>query len=472
MFCGIALFVGLLVLPAPEAIGPIGWHVLAVAGLMLAWWVSEAVPIPVTALTPVVLLPALEVMPIKEVTASYGHPIVFLFMGGFIIALALEKWKLHLRIALYIVRFTGTRATGILGGFMLATAFLSMWVSNTATTVMMLPIALSVLQLLDEHNKQGNRFAIALLLGVAFAANIGGTATIIGTPPNAVFAGFLSTQYGFEVNFLSWIVVGGPFMLVMLFLTWLLLTRLFKLPQIGHIEGSGHVIETQWQSLGKVTQQEKIVAVIFCTTAALWIGKNMLPFEVSDTSIAIFGALSFFFVPVDLKKGQFLLAWEDTKALPWGILLLFGGGLNLAGAMSKSGLVELIGQNIAFFHAYGFLALALAVIIVVIFLTECMSNLALITVMLPVVALVSLQFDVNPLILTVGATLGASCAFMLPMATPPNAIVFSSGHMHVADMMKAGIWLNLLSLVVITGLMYTLIPMAFDVPLTAFTNAQ
>jgi sodium-dependent dicarboxylate transporter 2/3/5 len=473
MFLGPGLLLAILATPAPEAISEEGWKVIAVAALMLSWWISEAVPIPVTALTPIVTFPLLDVMPIKQVTASYGHPIVFLFLGGFVIALAMQKWQLHLRIALYIVRLTSTRATGILAGFMIATAFLSMWVSNTATTVMMLPIVLSVLDLLEDKNPLKHaKLATALLLGVAFAANIGGTATIIGTPPNAILAGFVFDQYGLEITFLSWFVVGMPFMLVMLFLTWILLVFLFGLKSFGEIEGSEEVIAHKWELLGSPSKQEKITAAIFVSTAALWMGKSLLPFSLTDTTIAMIGALAFFFVPVNLKKSDFLLNWEDSKQLPWGILLLFGGGLNLAGAMSISGLVGLVGENIAFFQQYGFFVLALVVVFVVMFMTEGMSNLALIAVMLPVISAVSLQFEVNPLVLTVAATLASSCAFMLPMATPPNAIVFSSGHLRIIDMMKVGVWVNVLSISVIMVLVFTLVPMVFDQPLSMFIGAR
>lgn len=478
-FLGIGLFILLNILPNPEFISPLGWDVLAVAALMLTWWVTEAVPLPVTALIPIVLYPTMGIMDIKPVTASYGNPIIFLFFGGFVIALAMEKWSLHLRIALSIVRKTGTNATGVIGGFMIATAFLSMWMSNTATTVMMLPIAVSVLELFktNSNNKEHARFAIALLLGVAFAANIGGTATIIGTPPNAILASYFSDQYGYEISFLSWAMVGIPFVLVMLAVSWFLLVRLFGIHSLAKVEEASEMIEQRWRDLGRISWQEKMVFVVFVSAASLWIGKGLLGYilpvdKLSDTTIAVAAAILFFLIPSRTEKGKFLLDWEDTKKLPWGILLLFGGGVNLASAMNQSGIVELIGGQLSGFHQYGIFFLGLGVVLTVLFLTECMSNFALITIMIPVVALISLQFDMNPLILTIGATLASSCAFMLPMATPPNAIVFSSGYIRVKDMVRIGVVLNLIAVGMVVLLSNTLIPVIFDEPLEIFTSLK
>lgn len=473
LILGLGFFFTILALPAPEAIGDKGWSVFAVIGLMLTWWVAESVPIPVTALTPIITFPLLDLMPIKQVTSTYGHPIVFLFLGGFLIAVAMQKWQLHIRIALYIVRLTGTKATGILGGFMIATAFLSMWVSNTATTIMMLPIALSVLELLkNKCPKQHARFAIAMLLSIAFSANIGGTATIIGTPPNAILAGFLGDKFGFEVTFLKWFMVGMPFMLIMLFLLWRAMIFFFKLNELGKIEGSEQVIAHKWEMLGKIGRQEKLTFIVFVATAASWMFKGAFPFEITDTAIAMIGGLSLFFIPINLKKSEFLLSWEDSKDLPWGILLLAGGGLNLAAAMSDSGIVVTLGEHLTLFHEYGFFFLALVILIAVVFMTESMSNMALLSVMLPVIVAISLQLDLNPLVLTVAAALASSCAFMLPMATPPNAIVFSSGHIRIVDMVKVGIWLNFIAIGVVMLLIYTLIPAVFSESLTLVTLPQ
>jgi len=481
---GLLLFFILLAMPTPDSLSDQGWKVVAIAVLMLCWWVGEAVPIPVTAMLPIVLFPVLDVMPIAKVTTSYGHPIVFLFMGGFILALAMERWRLHLRIALSIIRLTGTSANGIIAGFMLATAFLSMWMSNTATTVMMLPIALSVIQLLFGQNDaslkqatpQQKRFALSLMLAVAFAANIGGTATLTGTPPNAIFAGALSSQFGYDISFADWMLIGVPFASVLLALCWIILVHVVYPSRLGNIEGADEMLEKQWQSLGKMSRQEKFVLIIFSGTALLWIFKSALVSllndmfalqlnqkNFTDTGVAMFAALLLFILPLDRRCSQFILKWEDMKNFPWGILLLFGGGLSLAGAMGKSGLVDVVGGQIAPLAEHGVLILVFAIVLVVLMFTECMSNLALITIFLPVLFGIALDIGEDPLLLAIPATLAASCAFMLPMATPPNAIVFASGHIRMPQMVRVGIVLNIIAVLLIVTFMPTLVAWVFGV---------
>ena len=479
LLLGIIVFITLLNVPAPDAIGANGWHVIAVISLMLIWWVSEAVPIAVTALLPIVLFPVLGVLPLKTITANYGHPIVFLFFGGFVIAIAMQKWNLHKRIALSVVRRTGVHANGIILGFMLATAFLSMWISNTATTVMMLPIAVCVLALIaknntnNECNGKGDRFALSLMIAVAFAANIGGTATLTGTPPNAIFAAFIEDSFGIVIDYYSWMMVGVPFAICLLFITWFLLCFVIYPSGFGEIEGADELIEKEYQQLGKMSYEEKAVLLIFSSVALAWIFKSFIPIpNLQDAMISIMGAIILFLIPIkghNLLKSQstkFLLCWDDMKALPWGILLLFGGGLSVAGAMRDSGVIQIIGDEIASFKDLGVLMVLLISVSAVLLLTELMSNLALITIFLPVLVVIAASIGQDQFLLTIPATLASSCAFMLPMATPPNAIVFSSGYIRIAQMVKAGIVVNISSILLIMLFAYSVIPYVFDIGFT------
>ncbi|MFT7098821.1 MAG: sodium-dependent dicarboxylate transporter 2/3/5 [Rickettsiales bacterium] len=470
----IFIFFILLAIPAPEIIGSQGWRVLTIVTLMLIWWIGEVVPIAITALLPIILFPILGIVPLKEVTANYGHPIIFLFFGGFTIAIAMKKWNLNTRIALGIVRKTGTHANGIIFGFMLATAFLSMWLSNTATTVMMLPIAISILALITNDQPQPKlsiqtkRFALSLMLGIAFAANIGGTATLTGTPPNAILAGFIENSYGFTIEYGTWMLVGLPFAATMLLACWAMICFVAYPNRLGHIAGAGDVINKKYAELGKISYNEIAVLIVFASTALLWIFKGLLPFAIKDAGIAIAAAVSFFLIPRQDKKG-FLLQWKndpksnDMQDMPWGILLLFGGGLSIAGAMRNSGLIEVIGSEIGNFSTFNVFGILIICFCIALLLTEIMSNLALITIFLPVVAGIALNLGENPLLFTIGVTLASSCAFMLPIATPPNAIVFSSGHIRVPQMVKIGIMMNILSILLITLFSYTVISYVFGI---------
>lgn len=475
----IGLFLGVGVFSAMLLMGPLfgfeeaAWRVLSIAALMLVWWVSEAVPIAVTAILPMILLPTLQVYGMQTAAAPYASPIIFLFMGGFMLALAMEKWMLHRRIALTIVRFTGTNANGIILGFMLATGFLSMWISNTATTVMMLPIGVSVIDLLrsgqDEQDKGTAAFAISLMIGIAYAANIGGTATIIGTPPNVVFSGFIERTYDIDISFAKWIAFALPFALTLLLLTYLVLTRLIFRNGLGRFEGAQSLIRSQLKELGKISLPEKRTLIVFLITAMAWIFRKQINIqlgldkaagdqEITDAMIAMFATVALFIFPVEWKKGRFLLDWADTQRLPWGILLLFGGGLSLADALKSVGLIDMIGEQFTDTAATGFWIL-LGLTAVSLFLTEIMSNVALVTVFLPVVGAIAVGMELDPVLFCIPVTLAASCAFMLPMSTPPNAIVFASGYLKIADMAKAGFWLNLIAILLIACLTHWILPM-------------
>jgi sodium-dependent dicarboxylate transporter 2/3/5 len=460
----------MLLLPPPEGLALAPWRVAAVAMLLAIFWLSEAAPISVTALLPIVLFPTLGVSTIEAAAAPYANPIVFLFLGGFIIALAIERWNLHRRIALTVLSKVGAREDLQIGGFMIATAALSMWVSNTATAALMLPVALSVVPRLADGSvdpaKRG--FAVALLLAVAYGASIGGVATLIGTPPNALLAGFMSETYGVQIGFAQWMLLGLPLSLVMLLLCWLMLTRwLFPVAQ-QELPGARAAIREELRKMGPASIAEKRVAVVFGLTALLWITRPVLSsqfpaLQLSDTTIAVVGALSLFFIPNGIRKNEFILTWEYAERLPWGVLLLFGGGLSLAAGVAGSGLAEWIGSELSGLQGWPVFLLVLTVTVLIIFLTELTSNIATSATFLPVVAALAVSLGQNPLLLAIPAVLAASCAFMLPVATPPNAIVFGSGHLTIPQMVRAGIWLNLIGVVVILAAVYLLTNVVFGV---------
>jgi sodium-dependent dicarboxylate transporter 2/3/5 len=460
---GVAVFAALLVLPAPEGLAIAPWRVAAVAALLAIFWLTEAVPISVTALLPIVLFPTLGVTTVTEATAPYADPIVFLFLGGFIIALAIERWNLHRRIALTVLSHVGAREDLQIGGFMIATAALSMWVSNTATVALMFPVALSVVPRYADGSiapeKRG--FAVALMLGVAYGASCGGIATLIGTPPNALLAGFMRSTYGVEIGFAQWLLLGLPLALIMLLITWLLLTRWLFPVGSEELPGARAAIREQLEEMGPASVAERRVAAIFAVTAVLWISRPLLAgwlpgLQLSDTTIAIAAALACFFVPNGMERGRFLLTWEYAERLPWGVLLLFGGGLSLAAAVSDSGLAQWIGAQLAGLEDWPVLLLVIAITTLIIFLTELTSNIATAATFLPLVAALAASLGQPPLLLAIPAVLAASFAFMLPVATPPNAIVFASGFVTIPQMVRAGLRLNLIGIVVIVGAVWLL----------------
>ena len=466
---GPVLFLGIMLFPQ-EIINPTAHKVIAVAVWMICWWISEAVAISVTALLPLVLLPLSGVLEIKEVAANYGSPIVFLFFGGFVIALAIEKVNLHRRIALNIIKLTGTNADGVVLGFMIATALMSMWISNTASTVVMLPIALSVVKLLiedeDGFTKKDQNFALSIMLGIAFAANIGGMATLIGTPPNVVMLGILNDQFNLDIGFFQWMMLGVPFAILLLTIAYLVIVKLIYPNNLGAIKSSANLIEGELEKLGSMKREEKITLIIFLSTALLWVFggtiRKIFPgFDLNDTVISIIGALAMLVVPTNFSKGERILDWEDTSKLPWGILILFGGGLALAKGMSVAGIIDIIGSQIQQADGISIFWITALLIVVMLFMTELMSNVALTLIFVPVVAGIAVGLDVNVLYLVIPVTLAASCAFMLPMATPPNAIVFASGYIKVFEMVKVGVILNIISVLLLMGLSYLVVPVIF-----------
>ena len=443
--------------------------VIAVALWMVIWWITEAVSISVTALLPLVLFPVMEIMSITDVGANYGSPIIFLFFGGFVLALALEKVNLHKRIALNIIKITGTTPNKVVLGFMIATASLSMWISNTASTVVMLPIAMSVIGLLindkDGYTKNDQNFALSVMLGIAFSANAGGIATVIGTPPNSVMIGLLENEYNIEISFLKWMTLGLPFSIILLIISYLVLVKwMFPNRQLK-FKASKDVINSELKKLGPISGKEKMVLVIFGITVFLWIFRTLINkifpgLGLSDTIISMLAAISLFAVPYNIRKGDFIIKWNDTQKLAWGILILFGGGLALAKGMSVSGIVDIVSNAIAT-SEISILFTASLLIILMLFMTELMSNVALVAVLAPVVAGIAIGLDIPIVYLLIPVTIASSCAFMLPMATPPNAIVFASGYIKVHQMAKVGIILNLLAVVLLILVFQYIIPILF-----------
>ncbi len=468
LMIGPLLAAGVLIAPVPAGMPVAAWSVAAVAVLMAVWWSTEALPVAVTALLPLVAFPLLGVSPIKTAAAPFAHPLIFLFLGGFLIALAMQRWNLHRRIALSIAANIGDHPAALVGGFMAAAAFLSMWVSNTATTMMLLPVALSVVLVTlpqDDGDDDTRNFAICMMLGVAYGASIGGLGTLIGSPPNALFAAYMAENHGFEIGFVGWMAVGLPLVAILLPIAWFVLVRLIY-PFRLHGGAAAEVVEGELRGMGSITAPEIRVALIFVGVAVLWISRPWLTGlpglgGLSDAGIALMGGLLMFIVPARRMglKGPFLMDWETAMTLPWGVLLLFGGGLSLASAVSATGLAAWIGDALGGLAGWPVVAVVLVIAGVVIFLTELTSNTATAAAFLPVVAALAVQIGHDPVTLALPAALAASCAYMLPVATPPNAIVYSSGHVSVPQMVRAGFVLNLVAMGLIAALALVLVPL-------------
>ena len=464
---------------------PAGQSTLALMVWMAVWWLTEAIDVSATALLPIVLLPLTGAASIADATAPYADKLIFLFMGGFILALAMQRWGLDRRFALITLRLVGTRPMNMVAGVMLATAVMSAFVSNTATAAMMLPIALSVTLLVTGGDGGGvppaarNNFALCMMLGIAYAASIGGIATKIGTPPNGLLLAFIEREYGQAIGFFEWLRVGLPLVAVFLPLTWLLLTRVIYPVSTRPFEGAADHLKAEHDRLGPVQRGEWATFIVFCLTAALWMLRPILatgikgagPDEyafpplvpgLSDAGIAMLAALALFVIPVNIARGEFAVDWPTVRKMPWGILVLFGGGLSLARAVKTNGVAEFIGEQANFLSGAPTILLVLTITTAVIFLSELTSNTATTATLLPVLAGVALGLDVHPYMLIIPAAVAASCAFMMPVATPPNAIVFGSGYITIPQMCKAGLWLNLLGIVLVTALMYAVIVPLFD----------
>lgn len=489
----------------PDDVGHGAKLTAAVAVLMAAWWMTEALPIAATSLVPLVAFPVLGTdVEMDTVGASYGNPIIFLFLGGFLIALAMQRWNLHRRIALVTLSIMGDKPGPMIAGFMIATGFISMWVSNTATAVMMLPIGMSVLMIVskvmgtalngaagaaDQDGAAGDRgegaagnqsdggddtgigavvksnFGTALMLGIAYSASIGSLGTIIGTPPNLFLIGYLKDNHDISIGFGQWMIVGVPLSVVMMAIAWFLLVKVLFKPEIDRIPGGRELIREELAKLGPMSTGEKLVLAMFVLAAVSWISLPLIFEEppISDEGIAMAVGLLLFLIPGGANRGVRLLDWDTAEKLPWGVLLLFGGGLALSAQFSESGLTEWIGKTTS---GLGVLPTILVVAIfaaIILFLTELTSNTATAATFVPVVGGVAMGLDLDPLLLTIPVALAATCAFMLPVATPPNAVAFGSGYVTVAQMVKGGLWLNVIGIVLITATVYLLAVPVFGI---------
>ncbi len=467
---GPALCLALAALPAPDGLGREAWMTAGVAVWMALWWLTQAVPLAVTALLPVLLFPVLGIAKAADAAHPYAHPLVFLFLGGFVIALTIERWNLHRRVAIAIVSVAGVRPDRLIGGFMLATAGLSMWVSNTATTLMMVPIGLSVVAFIEGRRQDGapptpaqDRFARGLLLAIAYAASIGGTATLIGTPPNAFLAGYLAQNHGVDLGFARWMLLGVPLAAVMLLAAWLLLTRVLYPANGLDLTRVAAGIAAEKARLAPPARGEALTALLFAAVALAWVFQPLIAdiVPVSDTAIALAGAVAAFAIPVNLKKREFLMDWDHAIHLPWGILILLGGGFSLAEAIQSTGLAAWLGGLVAGGGHLPLILLLLAITGLVVFLTEITSNTATAAVFIPVAATLAVSMGFDAVTFAVPVALAASCAFMMPVATPPNAIVFAAGRLDVVHMCAAGVFLNLIATAVIAGAALVLVPIVF-----------
>jgi len=446
--------------------------VLSIAILMVSLWVTDALPMPVVAILPLILFPLLKISTLEETSKSYANPVIFLFFGGFMLGLAIEKWDLHKRIALNIIKKTGTGGDKIVLGFILATGLLSMWLSNTATTMMMYPIALSVIAVISQNKQEGanyGHFNLTIMLAIAYAANIGGIATIIGTPPNVAYIGYFQSKYNTDLDFMSWMLLCTPIAILLLIALYFVMVKWLYPNHIKYDVSSQNLMYDQIKTLGPITIPEQRVLIVFIVTAVMWIFRSLINnsqqlFKLDDTIIALMAALALFIIPSGAKKSSdketALLVWSDTTKMAWGILLLFGGGICLAEALEKVGLIQILGQWLSGSTA-NVLLLVFMIAVISIFISEVMSNVAQVIVFAPVVSSMADSMHINPLLLGIPMTLAASCAGMLPMGTPPNAIVFASNHIKMIEMIKVGFVMNLIAIVLITLFVWYGVPLIF-----------
>lgn len=459
----------------PGGLSPEARATAAIVVLMAILWMTEAMPLPATALLPVLLFPLVGALPLSEATAAYANEVIFLFLGGFMIARAMERWGLHRRIALLVLSRSGETPAGVVAGFMVATAFLSMWVSNTATVVMMFPIALTVAAMVPAaHDARdgGHRFDVCLMLAVAYSASIGSVATLIGTPPNLFLRAFVEDRYGVVIGFGQWMLVGVPIAVACLAVAWFVLVRVYP-PGSDPLVGGKEALAAERAALGPMSRAERIVLAVFATVVVAWIVRGPLTswdaavdampwlVNVSDAGISIAGAIALFAIPLSPREGVFVLDWEHARGLPWGILILVGGGLSMAAAVQANGLDTWIGEQLSGLAGLATIAIIACVVIAVILLTEVTSNTATAATLLPVLAGTAAVIGMDPLTLLVPAALAASFAFMMPVATPPNSIVFASGRLTVGQMARAGAVMNVVGLVLITVVAVTLVPLVF-----------
>ncbi|MDJ0514257.1 MAG: DASS family sodium-coupled anion symporter [Methyloceanibacter sp.] len=456
---GPAVFAACLLSSPPEGLSVVAWSVAALALWMAIWWATEAVPLFVTALLPLATLPLLGVEKIAGTAAPYAHPVVFLLLGGFLIGLALEKWNLHRRIAFHIILAVGSRPLNLIAGKMLATAFLSMWITNTATTIMVLPIAMSLIAVVAPDGKQAHgeaaNFGTAMMLGIAYAASIGGMASLVGSPTNLLAASYLEEVSGIEMTFAYWMLLALPISVVLLVCAYVVLTRIaFPVSnKVGSVDPG--LVEGLLREMGPMTRPEKRVCAVFVAVALCWmfspLVEDWLEFDISDTGIALIGAVALFTIPANWSERTFLLDGTAVRRVPWEVLILFGGGLSLAKAIDTTGLAVWIGDGLSFLEAMPLLVLIFSLTLLVVLLTELMSNTATVAAFLPIAGSLALGTDVSPLLFVMPIALAASAAFMLPVATPPNTLVFGTGYVTLPQMMRAGVLLNVFGAAIIAA---------------------
>lgn len=484
LILGPLLFLITILFVSPEGLSSGGVGILASTIWIAVWWMTEAIPIPATSLLPLILFPLTNGLELEATASAYGNGTIFLFLGGFVLALAMERWNLHRRIAISIISVMGTNTDRIILGFMVATGFLSMWISNTATAMMMVPIGLAIIYSVADAlkgdpsvdtSKENFSFGKALMLGIAYSASLGGMATLIGTPPNAILAGLVKEMFGYEISFATWMLFGVPFAWIFIIIAWFYLTKIAFSLELKTLPGGKKIFDEEKKKLGKASYEEKAVFIIFILAALAWITRtfvlNKINPNIDDNMIAIMAAMLLFIIPAKSSKASRLMDWDAAVKLPWGILLLFGGGLAIAAGFVTSGLSEWIGTRLTALEGVHTLVLLLCVAALVLALTEITSNTATATMMYPIMAALALAVDVHPLVLMITAGLSASCAFMLPVATPPNAVVFGSGYLRIPDMAKAGFLLNIIAVLLITIVAYFLVPLTFGFEINSFPDS-
>ncbi|MFD0046590.1 SLC13 family permease [Pseudarthrobacter scleromae] len=475
LILGPALFVAAMLFFNPEGLSSEGQAVFATTLWVATWWITEAIPIPVTSLLPVVLLPLTGALEGSAVVSAYGNDIIFLFIGGFSLAIAMEKWNLHQRIALAIVSAIGTGPRRIVLGFMVATAFLSMWVSNTAATMMMIPVGLAVVYQAShtlkggEHEGELPKFEKSVVFGIAYAATIGGLGTLIGTPPLAILAATVGELFGETISFGQWMLFGVPIVVILLSFAWFYLTNVAFKVRFKHLPGGAELIRSERKALGGMSHEEKAVLAVFLGVAFMWVTRSFIWEEVlpgiSDGIIAIMATVVLFALPTRRADEKRIMQWEDSKKIPWGILLLFGGGLALAAGFVETGLSGWIGEQLRVLDGANVILIILLATALVLFLTEITSNAATATMILPVMAAFAIALGIHPLALMVPCAMAANCAFMLPVGTPPNAILFGTGKVTIMEMVKAGFWLNIAALFLIVAAALFLLPTLWGIDL-------
>lgn len=470
MLIGMVLFTIMIFLPAPDGMEQAGWNVAAVTVLLAYWWSSEALPVPVTSLLPIVLFPAFGIATIGEATAPYAAPTILLLLGGFIMATGLAKWNLHRRIALNVLVRVGNNPVALIGGFMAVTAMISMWISNTASTLMMVPIAISLAsEIVPKRDTKTTGFILCLILGIAYGANIGGFGTPIGTPPNLLVIAFMKESFGIEVSFLSWMMFGIPATIVMLPIACFVLTKLAHPFDLSNNSVAHDVLQQKLDDMGPVSIPERRMAMAFAFVAFMWVFRTPIQNNLglfpwlSDALIAVAGAILMFMIPSGStdKKQSKLLDWETANTLPWGVLLLFGGGLSLAAAVKATGLAVWIGSEMGAIGTLDLIFIIFILVSLVVFLTELTSNTATVATLLPILGALAVATGIDPMMLFVPVAISASCAFMLPVATGPNAVVFSSGQVTIPQMATAGFKVNLFAIFAVTAISYSLVPIIF-----------